>query len=105
MSGQIMRLSSIKHAVLATSAGLFVLVIGGYFTFAALQGDFGVVRRVQITAEKQDLTAERDRLKAEVNKMQNLTERLSDDYLDLDLLDERARNVLGYVRADEIVIR
>jgi cell division protein FtsB len=37
--------------------------------------------------------------------MQNLTLRLSDDYLDLDLLDEQARDVLGYLRADEIVIR
>ncbi len=27
--------------------------------------------------------------------MQNLTRRLSDDYLDLDLLDERAREVLA----------
>lgn len=100
-----MRLSSIKHAVLATSASVILVAIGGYFTFAALQGDFGVVKRVQITAEKQELTTERDRLKAEVARMQNLTERLSDDYLDVDLLDERARNVLGYVRADEIVIR
>ena len=37
--------------------------------------------------------------------MENLTRRLSDSYLDLDLLDERARDVLGYVRADEIVIQ
>ncbi len=100
-----MRLSSIKRAVLGALAALGVLAIAGYFAFAALQGDFGVVRRVQITAEKEALTAERDRLKVEVARMQNLTERLSDDYLDLDLLDERARSVLGYVRADEIVIR
>ncbi|MGL4320838.1 MAG: septum formation initiator family protein, partial [Paracoccaceae bacterium] len=31
--------------------------------------------------------------------------RLSDAYLDIDLLDQQARDVLGYVRADEIVIR
>ncbi len=37
--------------------------------------------------------------------MTNLTTRLSDHYLDLDLLDEQLRDVLGYVRADEIVIR
>jgi cell division protein FtsB len=30
--------------------------------------------------------------------------RLSDEFLDIDLLDEQAREVLGYVRADEIVI-
>ena len=30
---------------------------------------------------------------------------IDDDYLDLDLLDEQARNVLGVVRADEVVLR
>lgn len=37
--------------------------------------------------------------------MRNLTHRLSDEYLDIDLLDERARDVLGLVRADEVIIR
>lgn len=79
--------------------------LGSYFVFAAVQGDYGVFRRVQIRAEAQALTDERDRLARELAAMQNLTHRLSDDYLDIDLLDEQARNVLGYVRADEIVIR
>lgn len=93
-----------RPAVGAVIASLGALSVGFYFTFAAVQGDFGVFRRVQATAEKQTLQAERDRLKAEVARMENLTRRLSDDYLDLDLLDERARNVLGFVRTDEIVI-
>lgn len=78
--------------------------LGFYFTFAAVQGEYGVFRRVQAVAEKQALEEERTRLAAEVARMENLTRRLSDDYLDLDLLDERARNVLGLVRADELVI-
>ncbi|MEZ5731510.1 MAG: septum formation initiator family protein [Paracoccaceae bacterium] len=79
--------------------------MGFYFTFAAVQGDYGVFRRVQALSEKTALTAERDRLRDEVARMQNLTLRLSDSYLDLDLLDERARDVLGLIRADEVVIR
>lgn len=79
--------------------------LGVYFTFAAVQGDYGLFRRVAITAEAEALAAERDRLAAELAEMQNLTRRLSDDYLDLDLLDEQARDVLGYMRADEIAIR
>ena len=78
---------------------------GAYFTFAAVQGDYGVFRRVQINAEADQLAAERDRLKAELAELQNRTHRLSDAYLDLDLLDEQVRDVLGYIRADEIVIR
>lgn len=89
--------------------GAFFLVLaftlGGYFTFAAIQGDYGVFRRVQIRAEAAALKQERDQLQAELTGMQNLTHRLSDDYLDIDLLDEQVRNVLGYMRGDEIVIR
>lgn len=80
-------------------------VVGAYFTFAAIQGEYGVFRRIQVSAEKQSLIEERARLQAEVSRLENLTRRLSDRYLDLDLLDERARAVLGYVRADEIVIQ
>ena len=76
-----------------------------YFTFAAVQGDFGLFRRAEILAEANDMRAHLADVRAEVAQMENLTHRLSDDYLDLDLLDEQARSVLGMVRADEIVIR
>ena len=76
-----------------------------YFTFAAVQGDFGLFRRAEIVAESQELRSQLAAVRAEVAEMENLTRRMSDDYLDLDLLDEQARRVLGMVRADEIVIR
>lgn len=84
---------------------LAAIGLGGYFAFAALQGSFGLLRRVQVDAEIAALRLERDALAAEAARMANLTRRLSDDYLDLDLLDERTRDVLGYLRADEILIR
>ena len=81
------------------------LMLGLYFTFAAVQGDYGVFKRAEIDAEGRALMIELSLLQAEVDQMENLTRRLSDTYLDLDLLDEQARDVLGMVRADEIVIR
>lgn len=89
----------------ATIYFLMALSLGSYFTFAAVQGDYGVFRQVEISAEAEALKAERDKLASDLAEMQNKTKRLSDDYLDVDLLDEQAREVLGYVRADEIVIR
>ncbi len=80
-------------------------VLGTYFTFAAVQGDFGIFARVAIDAEAKGLRIERDRLAAELARMENLTRRLSDTYLDLDLLDQQAREVLGYMRPEEIAIR
>jgi cell division protein FtsB len=81
------------------------ILLGLYFTFAAVQGDYGVLRRSEILAEKRALEVELVMVQAEVAQMENLTHRLSDTYLDLDLLDEQARDVLGLIRADEIVIR
>ena len=87
-----------------TLIGLTIL-LGAYFTFAAVQGDYGLFRRVQIKAEAEALRLERDRLAAELAVIQNRTRRLSDAYLDIELLDEQVRDVLGYVRGDEVVIR
>ena len=89
--------------------GIFYFVVlfslGLYFTFASVQGDYGLFRRIQIMAEARTLADERDHLAEEITSLSNKTLRLSDDYLDLDLLDEQARDVLGLVRADEVVIR
>jgi len=81
------------------------LLLGLYFTFAAVQGDYGVFRRIEVLAEKKALEVELEKIEMEVAQMENLTHRLSDSYLDLDLLDQQARDVLGLIRSDEIVIR
>ena len=82
-----------------------VVTLGGYFTFASVQGEYGLFRRIQIEAERGALQSTSNALEAELTDMRNKSMRLSDGYLDLDLLDEQARDVLGYLRTDEIVIR
>ena len=89
----------------ATVFLVLTVLVGLYFAYAAVQGPSGILRRIQIQAETEDLREARDLLQADVTRMQNLTRRLSDDYLDLDLLDERAREVLGLLRADEVLLR
>jgi cell division protein FtsB len=79
--------------------------LGAYFTFAAVQGNYGLFRRAEVNAEAEKLRQELAVLQARVARMENLTRRLSDEYLDLDLLDQQARDVLGLMRTDEIVIR
>jgi cell division protein FtsB len=81
------------------------VILGLSFTFAAVQGDYGVFKRSEIEAEGRALQVELAQLDADVARMENLTRRLSDSYLDLDLLDQQARDVLGMIRSDEIVIR
>jgi len=84
-------------------AAMFLLA--SYFAFASVQGESGLFRRIQIEAEAQTLEDQRRALEAEIVELQNKTKRLSDEYLDLDLLDQQARGVLGYIRADEVIIR
>ncbi|PIV75094.1 MAG: septum formation initiator precursor [Rhodobacteraceae bacterium CG17_big_fil_post_rev_8_21_14_2_50_65_11] len=85
-------------------APLFLLLVGAYFTFTAVQGDYGLFRRIQIEAERAAYEAELDALRNETAEYALLTRRLSDDYLDLDLLEDQARRRLGYLRPDEIVL-
>jgi cell division protein FtsB len=80
-------------------------MLGLYFTFAAVQGDYGLFRRAEILSDAKKLEAELTMLESEVNKMRNLTLRMSDEYLDLDLLDEQARDILGQIRSDEVIIQ
>ncbi len=84
-------------------ATAFMLAL--YFTFAAVQGESGLFRRAQIDARITTLRTTLATLDQDVARMENKTRRLSDAYLDVDLLDEQARSVLGLARSDEIVIR
>lgn len=82
-----------------------VFSLATYFTFASVQGDYGLFRRIQIEAETEILREDLIRLTAEVDSLRNKTRRLSDDYLDLDLLDQQARDVVGLARGDEVIVR
>ena len=94
---------SIPWVMLAVFA--VALMLGLYFTFAAVQGDYGLFRRAEILSDAKKLEAELTVLKNEIDKMSNLTLRMSDEYLDLDLLDEQARDILGQIRSDEVIIQ
>ena len=94
---------SIPWVMLAVFA--LALMLGLYFTFAAVQGDYGLFRRAEILSDAKKLEAELTVLKNELDKMSNLTLRMSDEYLDLDLLDEQARDILGQIRSDEVIIQ
>ncbi|WP_340242908.1 FtsB family cell division protein [Roseobacter sp. HKCCA2468] len=82
-----------------------LILVGGYFGLAAIQGDSGLFERIQIEAEADELRLELAALQAETAHLETLTRRMSDTFLDLDLLDEQAREILGYLRADAIVLR
>ena len=96
---------SIKNGFTGILASAGILAGVAVFTYAALQGEYGMFRLFQIQAQESRLIAELEVLSDTHKQLQNRTRRLSNEYLDLDLLDEQARKVLGLARGDEIVIR
>lgn len=93
-----MGLGTAIHVGVAAALGL-------YFAHAAVQGEHGLFRRVQVEARNEALRAELAAIEAEVEARDNLVRRLSDDFLDVDLLDERVRAVLGQIREGEVLLR
>jgi cell division protein FtsB len=83
----------------------FAMALGMYFTFAAVQGDYGLFRRAEILNEAAKLETELADLYVEIASLENLTRRMSDDFLDIDLLDQQSRDILGQIRTDEIITR
>ena len=96
--------SSLKQIAIAATYVLLTGVIA-IFAHSGLQGDHGLAAYREAEAEERRLRVELAELRAEREALANKVLRLSDRYLDLDLLDERARAVLGLVRKDELVVR
>ncbi len=85
--------------------GFAALAAAGYFSWAAVNGEFGQMQREQVTADVAEAEQQLASLTRQRKELENKVRRLSDDFLDLDLLDERVRDILGYARGDEIVIQ
>ena len=84
----------------------YVILVGviAIFAHSGLQSEHGLAAFREAGDEERRLLAELEALEIQRMQVENRVRRLSDRFLDLDLLDERARMVLGYVRADEIIV-
>lgn len=90
---------------LAPGAYIFLIGVIAIFAHSGLQGDHGLAAYNDAQDEAARMKAELNTLTAEREALDNKVERLSDRYLDLDLLEERARSALGLVRSDEVIVR
>jgi cell division protein FtsB len=88
---------------IAAVYGIVIAVIAA-FAHAALRGERGLGALADARAEAAALERRLEALEAERARLENRVSRLRTTSLDPDLLDERARAVLGYVRPDEIVL-
>ncbi|MDE0113006.1 MAG: septum formation initiator family protein [Albidovulum sp.] len=94
----------VKPAWGAVAYAICVISASAYLVFEAVQGEYGMASRLRALDEESELKETLRELEYEYDILANKTDRLSDSNLDLDLLDERARAVLGMVRNDEFIV-
>jgi len=82
---------------------LLVFVIF-YLSFHAISGDRGVMAWFKASRELEILKIELEKTKAENEAFSKKVALLKNDSVDLDMLDEQSRRVLGFARPDEVVI-
>ena len=75
-----------------------------YFSYSALNGQYGLFNKFRYQAEEVVLQKKLNQIRTVNAQLENNVHRLSKDYLDLDLLDQQARKILGLAKSNEIII-
>jgi cell division protein FtsB len=75
-----------------------------YFTYHAVQGDRGLIAYVHLTAEIERANEYLTQVGAARQALETDVALLQPDALDRDMLDERARAVLGLAHGDEVLV-
>ena len=79
---------------------LFILL---YFSYVAIFGNNGLKSYIDLEFEIIELNNNFNSLERVMHELEMKTSKLSNN-LDLDLLDQQSRSVLGLIRNDEIMI-
>ncbi len=88
-----------RHAALPLICAMAI----GYFGYHAVQGERGLVSWLRLAHEVERVEAELAASRVERLVVERRVALLSPTKLDRDMLDERARAVLGLARSDEVV--
>ena len=82
---------------------MFLVLVMFYLGFHAVSGERGVFALFKETRKLEKLQTELTEIKTKHEALERKVRLLSDNSLDLDLLDEQARRVMGMAGKDEIV--
>tara|TARA_A100001011_G_C13855186_1_gene652581 strand:- start:123 stop:410 length:288 start_codon:yes stop_codon:yes gene_type:complete len=75
-----------------------------YFSYSALNGQYGLFNQFNLKAQENVLVTELKAIELKNSILEKRVLRLSNKYLDLDLLDQQARKFLGLAKSNEIII-
>jgi len=95
-----------RRRTILTALGLYALaaLFIGYFGVNAVTGNHGLRARQVMEKQMAAMTAELDRLKTERVVWERRVSLLRANQLDPDMLDERARQLLGYADPRDVIL-
>lgn len=77
---------------------------GIYMTYHAFSGERGILALIRLNTENVKLYSELENVKADRIHLEHKVSLMRPDSLDLDLLEEQAKKILGLIGKDEKVI-
>ena len=80
------------------------LILCLYFIIASFNGEFGVSAKYHLLAKEKVLANELNTINKETKIIKNRIKRLSNTSLDLELLDQQARIILGMIGEEELIV-
>ncbi len=83
---------------------VIALGFSGYFAWHGWHGSFGIEARRQLAVEAERLDGELDKVKSERRTIERRVALLRAANLESDMLDERAREILGFANSNEVAI-
>ena len=87
--------------IIGPVAGITMVV---YFAYHSIQGERGFIVMGKLERQVVELDTELSALREKRTKIENRVSLLKPDNLDPDMLEERARIVLGYTQDNEIIL-
>ena len=80
------------------------LILCLYFIIASFNGEFGVSAKYHLLAKEKVLANKLNTINKETKIIKNRIKRLSNTSLDLELLDQQARIILGMIGEEEAIV-
>ena len=96
--------SELRRRAKFAALPLLAVACIAYFGYHAVEGDRGLVAWLRLGQEVQKIETRIEVNKAEIDRLERRVALLKPKALDRDMLDERARAVLGLAHPDEITI-
>ena len=98
-----MRIVNENSNYLGKLGTLVIMLILAYFSYHVISGERGLLSLMDLSKKVEESSRKLDVTSAERLKIENRVSLLRDESLDLDLLDEQARRLLGYAGENEVI--